>query len=106
MIKSAVGSTLTAYVDAVSTRAALEPLPKAGPVPRRRRQAPGVTEWTLSNGVRVVLEPTTFKQDEILFRAVQPRRHVARQRSGLRCGGNRGSDCRRRRPRHAQSRST
>jgi len=26
----------------------------------------------LSNGVRVVLKPTTFKQDEILFRAVSP----------------------------------
>jgi zinc protease len=29
----------------------------------------GITEWTLSNGVRVVLKPTTFKQDEIVFRA-------------------------------------
>src|SRR5258705_14013323 len=26
----------------------------------------------ISNGVRVVLKPTTFKQDEILFRAVSP----------------------------------
>ncbi len=32
----------------------------------------GITEWTLSNGVRVVLDPTTFKQDEILFRAFSP----------------------------------
>ena len=32
----------------------------------------GITEWRLSNGVRVVLKPTTFKQDEILFRAVSP----------------------------------
>ncbi len=29
----------------------------------------GTTEWTLSNGVRVVIKPTTFKQDEILMRA-------------------------------------
>ena len=26
----------------------------------------------MSNGVRVVLKPTTFKEDEILFRAVSP----------------------------------
>lgn len=29
----------------------------------------GTTEWTLSNGVRVILKPTTFKQDEIRFSA-------------------------------------
>ncbi len=29
----------------------------------------GTTEWTLSNGVRVILKPTAFKQDEILFSA-------------------------------------
>ena len=29
----------------------------------------GTTEWTLSNGARVVIKPTTFKQDEILMRA-------------------------------------
>ena len=32
----------------------------------------GITEGTLSNGATVVLKPTTFKQDEILFRAVSP----------------------------------
>ena len=30
----------------------------------------GATEWTLSNGARVVLKPTAFKEDEILFRAL------------------------------------
>jgi zinc protease len=29
----------------------------------------GVTEWELSNGVKVVLKPTDFKNDEILMRA-------------------------------------
>jgi zinc protease len=32
----------------------------------------GITEWRLANGARVVLKPTTFKDDEILFRAVSP----------------------------------
>jgi zinc protease len=32
----------------------------------------GVTEWTLSNGVRVVLKPTDFKADEIQLSAFSP----------------------------------
>ena len=32
----------------------------------------GVTLWTLENGVRVVLKPTDFKDDEILFSATSP----------------------------------
>jgi zinc protease len=72
VIKSAGGANLTAYVDAVSSRPLLENVPKAGSVTKTTTRAPGVTEWTLSNGIRVVLEPTTFKQDEILFRAFSP----------------------------------
>ncbi len=32
----------------------------------------GVTIWELDNGVRVVLKPTDFRDDEILFRATSP----------------------------------
>jgi zinc protease len=32
----------------------------------------GVTQWTLSNGARVVLKPTDFKADEVLMRAFSP----------------------------------
>jgi zinc protease len=31
-----------------------------------------VTEWTLSNGVRVLVKPTDFKADEVLFNASSP----------------------------------
>ncbi len=31
-----------------------------------------ITEWRLSNGVRVILKPTDFKEDEVLFRALSP----------------------------------
>ena len=72
IIKNAGGGTLTAYVDTVSAKPLLETEPKAGAVAKTATKAPGVTEWTLSNGVRVVLQPTTFKQDEILFRAFSP----------------------------------
>src|SRR4029450_8608681 len=50
----------------------LEAEPKPGTVTNTATKATGITEWTLSNGVRVVLQPTTFKQDEILFRAFSP----------------------------------
>jgi zinc protease len=35
----------------------------------------GVTEWRLDNGVRVVLKPTDFKNDEVLFTAFSPGGH-------------------------------
>jgi len=41
-------------------------------VSERHIEAIGVTEWILSNGARVLLKPTDFKDDEILFRAISP----------------------------------
>jgi zinc protease len=72
VIKSAGGGKLTAYVDEVSTRPLIETPPKPGTVTKTVARTPGITEWTLSNGVRVVLAPTTFKQDEVLVRAFSP----------------------------------
>ena len=72
VIKDAGAAALTAYVDTVSATPLLEPLPKPGSVAKAESRPSGLTEWTLSNGVRVVLQPTTFKQDEVLFRAFSP----------------------------------
>ena len=48
----------------------VENAPKAGKIKKTTyNETLGTTEWTLSNGVRVVVKPTTFKQDEILFHA-------------------------------------
>ena len=70
-IAAAGGPALTAYVDSVGTGPLLEPVPAPGTIATTStKDAFEVTEWTLSNGVRVVLKPTTFKQDEIMFRAV------------------------------------
>src|ERR1051325_4083299 len=73
VIKTASDATVTAYVDTVSNM----PLMANKPMPRMvaketTNDALGITEWTLSNGVRVVLKPTNYKQDEIIFRAVSP----------------------------------
>ena len=45
---------------------------RAAVVKTTEKAAFGITEWELSNGVKVVLKPTTFKQDEIVFRATSP----------------------------------
>ena len=73
VIDTAAGAALTAYVDTVSTQPLLAALPFAGAIASTStNEALGITEWRLSNGVRVVLKPTMFQQDEILFRAVSP----------------------------------
>jgi zinc protease len=65
--------TVSPYDDRVSTEPLVPVPPKPGSV-TRRKQVPelGVTEWTLSNGVKVVLKPTAFKNDEVLMTASSP----------------------------------
>ncbi len=61
------------YDDNVQEIPLLETQPQAGTVTERReRPELGVTEITLSNGVRVVLKPTDFKNDEIQITAFSP----------------------------------
>lgn len=61
-------SPVEPYVDTASDKplVASEPAP-AEIVRESSRDELGLTEWTLSNGVRVVLKPTDFKNDEVLF---------------------------------------
>ena len=64
---------LTAYEDTLSDAPLIPQEPQPGSVVSRREiPAIGATEWTLSNGAKVVLKPTTFKEDEILIRATSP----------------------------------
>jgi zinc protease len=73
VIKAAVAKPLTPYVDAVAGVALMTSPPAPGSVVKTAtREAAGITEWELSNGVKVVLKPTTFKEDEILLRATSP----------------------------------
>ena len=73
VLKSAAAKDLKAYVDAASGASLLDSAPTAGSVIRTTaRESIGITELELSNGAKVVLKPTTFKEDEILFRATSP----------------------------------
>ena len=73
VIKNATAKDLKAYVDTVGSAALVESPPTPGTVVKTSaRETVGITEWELSNGVKVVLKPTTFREDEILLRAFSP----------------------------------
>lgn len=73
VIKAEATKDLKPYVDTVGSAALLESIPAPGAIAKTTtKEAAGITEWELSNGVKVVLKPTTFKADEILFRATSP----------------------------------
>ncbi len=64
---------LKPWVDAVANAALMDSSPAPGTIANTTERAEfGVTEWTLSNGVKVVLKPTTNKADEVVFRAFSP----------------------------------
>ncbi|CAN5506987.1 insulinase family protein [soil metagenome] len=65
--------TLAAYVDSTSDAPLVSNLPAAGKVlSERTLEGTDILEWKLSNGARVLLKPTDFKADEVLFGAQSP----------------------------------
>ena len=66
--KTALVAPVTAYVDQkVSGRLITESLPGAKIISKEKNTTFGYTEVKLSNGVNVIMKPTTFKNDEILM---------------------------------------
>lgn len=62
---------LSRYEDKIATGPLLPVEPVAGTVVAKKNyDAIGTTEWTLSNGARVILKPTHFKNDDIQFSAI------------------------------------
>ncbi|MEO8173139.1 MAG: insulinase family protein, partial [Sediminibacterium sp.] len=62
---------LKKYIDKVSSGPFLPIDPIAGKViSEKKYEAIGTTEWVLSNGARVVLKPTNFKNDDIQFSCI------------------------------------
>ncbi len=66
-------TTVTAYTENLSGGALLEDVPTSGKIVSEKA-IPGIatTEWRLSNGIRVYVKPTDFKDDEIVFNASSP----------------------------------
>ncbi|MBB2150333.1 M16 family metallopeptidase [Pedobacter gandavensis] len=62
------GNGVTPYVDNSINKPLLDKKPTAGKVVAEKKiDAIGVTELTLSNGIKVLLKPTDFKNDQIVF---------------------------------------
>ncbi len=70
---SVISSNVAAYEDKVLNQPLISTMPTPGKVSSERKIGDlGVTEWTLSNGAKVVVKPTDFKNDEVLFFAQSP----------------------------------
>ncbi len=64
---------IAAYQDASAGQVLLPNKPTGGKVIKETtNKETGTTEWTLSNGAKVILKPTDFKDDQILFDAYSP----------------------------------
>jgi zinc protease len=67
-IKEIDEQTLTAYHDETNKASLLKAEPVAGKIIKQQYDAKlNITTLTLSNGIKVLLKPTDFKNDEILF---------------------------------------
>jgi len=72
VVQAASGKRLEPYADGAAGQTLVDAPPPRGSIVKTTVRAPGITEWTLSNGATVVLKPTTLKQDQVLFRATAP----------------------------------
>src|ERR1035437_6013923 len=69
-IDNAKKAELKPRVEEILNKPLIDKEPKAGKITKiTQNKSLGTTEWTLSNGVKVVIKPTTFKKDEILLNA-------------------------------------
>ena len=68
----AVKAPVVAYAETLSDDALVDNLRPAGTIVSSRPRPAGVSEWTLSNGAKVLVKPTDFKADQIMFSAYSP----------------------------------
>jgi zinc protease len=68
LLKQVDEQKVEAYVDEVSDKPLMSKMPKSSKIKKEKTYPEtGIIEWYLSNGIRVVLKPTDFKNDEIQF---------------------------------------
>jgi zinc protease len=76
IVQAAERAPLEAYTDNVEEAPLLPQLPEPGRVTSELfHERIDVTEWRLSNGARVLLKPTQFKNDQLLLRGSSPGGH-------------------------------
>ncbi len=65
--------SMVAYVDSTADRPLVAHPPRPGKVAKTTTITDlGITEWTLGNGIRVLLKPTDFKNDQVLLLGRRP----------------------------------
>ena len=71
VFERAATANVAAYTETLSTGALLDPLPVPGKVVSEKTRADiDLTEWKLSNGIRVLVKPTDFKADQVVINGV------------------------------------
>jgi zinc protease len=76
VIKEAESAEIAAYQDGVSDAPLLSTKPMPGKiVSETEHKEVDTTEWVLSNGIHVLLKPTTNKNDQVSMRAFSPGGH-------------------------------
>ncbi|HEY9343384.1 MAG TPA: insulinase family protein, partial [Hanamia sp.] len=72
-INEVAASDIVAYDDNISGKSLMATIPRPGKIIKEKEiKSLGIKELTLSNGVKVVLKPTDFKNDEIRFSSFSP----------------------------------
>ena len=70
-LASVDGETIEAYKEEVKAEPLIPNLPKPGKIKKETTLSQwDATEWTLSNGVKVIVKPTKFKDNEVFFSAI------------------------------------
>ncbi|MBN1415770.1 MAG: insulinase family protein [Bacteroidales bacterium] len=73
LITKTENSVINPYLDKLTGNALMDDRPARGRILfTKRKDDLGITELTLANGAKVILKPTDFKNDEVLFRAFSP----------------------------------
>src|SRR6185369_8270935 len=76
VFQSVQASDIPAYEDRVASGPLVPMAPAPGTIVSEKKvEDLGVTEWTLSNGVHVVMKPTSGQRDEILINGFGPGGH-------------------------------
>lgn len=71
-VKAGMEAETVPYVDEMADGTLIKELPAPGTIVKSRPGHYGGKEWTLSNGVRVIMLPTNHSDNEILMKAYSP----------------------------------
>ena len=73
LLKKSATAKLAPYTETVTSEPLVKDLPTTAKITDEKKDAQfGITYWTLSNGVKVVLKPTDFQADQISMSGFSP----------------------------------